>query len=104
MTRFSKRLPRMATTDSTTWIAEFRAVRKTDDGTHYCRHRLIRELDDWGRLALVVRSYSEPQRSVVVDVPDAVAKGQGRTVLRRFSPSSLRRTCASLADQARRAA
>ena len=97
MTRFAKRLPRMATTDSTTWIAEFRGVRKTEAGTHYCRHPLVRELDDWGRLVLVVRSYSEPVRPIVADVPDAVAKGQGRTVLYRFSPASLRATCAELA-------
>lgn len=97
MTRYAKRLPRMATTDSTTWIAEFRALQKADDRTHYCRHRLVRDLDAWGRLALVVQSYAEPERAIVAEISDAVAKGQGRTVLRRFSPASLRAACAGLA-------
>lgn len=103
MTRFAKRLP-MATTDSTTWIAEFRGVQKADDTTHYCRHPLVRDLDPYGRLALVVASYHEPERAIVVDVPDAVAKGQGRTVLQRFTPSTLRAVCTLVADPARRAA
>lgn len=97
MTRFARRLPRMDTTDSTTWIAEFRALRKLD-GTHYCRHPLVRELDDWGRLLLVLRSYAEPERAIVREIPDAVAKGQGRTVLSRFTLRSLRAACLEVAD------
>lgn len=97
MTRFARRLPRLDTTDSTTWIAEFRALRKSD-GTHYCRHPLVRSLDDWGRLLLALRSYEEPERAIVPTIPDSVAKGQGRTVLRRFTPSSLRAACLELAD------
>lgn len=98
MTRFAKRLTRMDTTDSTTWIAEFRAIRTTTEGTHYCRHPLVRNLDDWGRLLLVARSYLEPHRAIVPTIPDSVAKGQGRTVLQRFTPSSLRAACLELAD------
>lgn len=98
MTRYARRLPRMTTTDSTTWIAEYRAVRTTELGTpHYCLDRRVRGLDDYGRLVLVVRSYREPERAIEREVPDAIAKGQGRTVLLRYSPSSLRATCAELA-------
>lgn len=102
MTRYAKTL-RMATTDSTTWIAEYRGVRKPERGTHSCRHPLVRGLDDYARLELVVRSYSEPERAIERKIPDEIATGQGRTVLLRYSPASLRAACSELAIRRRAA-
>lgn len=103
MTRFAKRLP-IATTDSTTWIAEFRALRKASGSTHYCAHQAVVSMSDWSRMVLVVRSYSEPSRAIVRTIPDQVAKGQGRTVLARFSPSSFRAALEACGEAAGRRA
>lgn len=83
-----------ATTDSTTWIAEYRAIRGATpnaavDGDHGVGGRLARMLDLYGDdelLEVALRSYDELEGFEVEGLPDRDLgdKGQARTILARL--------------------
>lgn len=90
MTDFANRYDLdLDTVDSTTWIAEYRGLRKTA-GTHSCRWDRVKVLSDAQKLDFVLRSYEVADDGLdPIEIPSAFAQGQARTVLQRFTRPQL---------------
>jgi hypothetical protein len=89
---------RLATTDSTTWIAEYCAILRCETDSPLSRTVAAMPRDDVARLA--VRSYSAGapvQDAADATWIDASAKGQARSVFRRYGAPALLETLRELA-------
>lgn len=99
MTRYAMRRghDRLTTVDSTTWIAEYRAIRSAPK-TPLLQAAQDLPRDDIGRL--VARSYTAPapiQSAADVAAIRAGAKGQAKTVIDRYGRRPFLAACVALA-------
>lgn len=91
-TAYAADLPRaLDTVDSTTWIAEFRALRtvlEADDARPHGVRGAFARIASWAKvdvLRLVVESYRGGPGRFAAELVEAHSKGQARTVLRRLA-------------------
>lgn len=101
MTRYARERghARLTTTDSTTWIAEYRALRNHRDATHSVSGdaaALLGPYLDEDLVQVVLWSYLGTGADAEVDACIAGASGQARTVLRRFNGEELARVLAMI--------
>lgn len=86
------------TVDSTTWISEYRALRKPEEVTPLAQFAADLHPDDTARL--VLDSYSAPasplQTASDAAAVEAGAKGQARTVVRRYGRKGYLDRCVAL--------
>lgn len=82
---------RLTTTDSTTWIAEYRAVKNTKGGTHSVAGQAAQVVAGMtaNELAFFVLLSYRAEMGATVPAGVDGAKGQARTAFRRFSDHEL---------------